>query len=208
MSIPASAMTLIAMGSTPLGSTPAEYGSIRSAFKWRVHASAIWLRQELPVHKKSTFKTFCAEDIFDFLLRFEFELPEIPCKLCLSLPIERWAIIGVFASLSNLRGKDHTRWLTALATVRLGEEFQDFEYLWLWSTFETGLNFSPSLPDIVDFLPEPFDDFLPFRTVTEGIYADFSRMNRDEFAMQPEGNAGRVIDVLKTPKHCIQIRNH
>src|SRR5208337_478220 len=121
---------------------------------------------------------------------------------------ERWAIIGVFASFSHLRGKDHTRWLTALATVRLGEEFQDFEYLWLWSTFETGLNFSPSLPDIVDFLSQPFDDFLSLRLVTEGIYTDFLRMNRDEFPLQPEGNAGRVIDVLKTPEHRIQIRNH
>jgi hypothetical protein len=135
-------------------------------------------------------------------------LPEIPFKLCLSLPVERWAIIGVFSSLSNLRSKDHTRWLTALATVGLGEEFQDFEHPWLWSTFETGLNFSPSLPDTVYFMPEPFNDFLPLRLITEGIYADFPRMNRDEFPMQLEGNARRVIDVLKTPKHGIQIWNH
>jgi hypothetical protein len=143
-----------------------------------------------------------------FLLRFEFELPEIPCKLCLSLPIERWAIIGVFASLCNLRGKNHTRWLTALTTVSLGEELQDFEHLWLGNAFETRLNFSPSLPDIVDFLPEPFDDFLPFCLVIEGIYADFPRVNRDEFPMQLEGNARRGIDVLKTPERGVQIWNH
>jgi hypothetical protein len=33
-------------------------------------------------------------------------------------------------------------------------------------------------------------------------------MNRDEFPLQLEGNTGRVIDVLKTPKRGIQIRNH
>jgi hypothetical protein len=134
---------------------------------------------ELPVQKKVPFATAW----FVFLLWFEFELPEIPCKSCLSLPIERWTIIEVFASLCNMGSKDHTCWLTALTTVSFGEQSQDFDHLWFWSTFETGLNCSSVLPGIVDFLSQPFNDFLSLRLVTGGLYADFPRMNHDQLPM-------------------------
>src|SRR3954451_5945088 len=55
MSTPASAMARTARGFMPWGSTPAEWASIRSALSCFAHPSAIWLRQELPVQRNSTF---------------------------------------------------------------------------------------------------------------------------------------------------------
>ena len=53
MSTPASAMTVTAWASKPCAAIPAEQGSHASPSSTRAHASAIWLRQELPVHTKS-----------------------------------------------------------------------------------------------------------------------------------------------------------
>ena len=46
------------------------------------------------------------------------------------------------SSPPNMGSKDHTCWLAALTTVSFGEQSQDFEHFWFWSTFETGLNCS------------------------------------------------------------------
>ena len=46
---------LTALGSTPRGRVPAEYGSKTPAWRHRVHASAIWLLQEFPVQRKRMF---------------------------------------------------------------------------------------------------------------------------------------------------------
>ena len=73
-----------------------------------------------------------------------------------------------FASLCNIGSKDHTCWMTALTTVSFGEQSQDFEHLWFWSTFETGLDFSSALPGIVDFFSQPFNDFLSLRFISWG----------------------------------------
>src|SRR5687767_11240801 len=54
MSTPASRMTRTAFGFIPCVSMPAEYASITSPLSRRAHPSAIWLRQELPVHRNST----------------------------------------------------------------------------------------------------------------------------------------------------------
>lgn len=49
-----------------------------------------------------------------------FELSEIRFKFCSALPIDQWAIIGTFACLCDMGSKDHTCWVTALATVGFG----------------------------------------------------------------------------------------
>jgi hypothetical protein len=48
-------MTLIARGSTACGFVPADHASMLSPFKWRAQPSAIWLRHEFPVQRKSIF---------------------------------------------------------------------------------------------------------------------------------------------------------
>gem|GEM_PF-6019956 len=55
MSTPASAMALTARGFIPCFSMPAEWASSTSPFSCRVQPSAIWLRQELPVHRNRIF---------------------------------------------------------------------------------------------------------------------------------------------------------
>ncbi|MBQ7023939.1 MAG: hypothetical protein IJN29_10175 [Akkermansia sp.] len=52
MSTPASAMTSSMRGLSPCFSTPAEYMCTPCGACRRANASAIWLRQELPVQRK------------------------------------------------------------------------------------------------------------------------------------------------------------
>src|SRR5262245_50923322 len=60
ISTPASAIALTASGFRLCGSVPAEYASISSPLSFLAHPSAIWLRQELPVHRKSTRRRLAA----------------------------------------------------------------------------------------------------------------------------------------------------
>lgn len=70
MSTPASAITFIALGLTPDGHTPAEYGSMRSAFKYLAQPCAIWLRQELPVQRKRILVFFHVQTSMSIVLQF------------------------------------------------------------------------------------------------------------------------------------------
>src|SRR5688500_967945 len=53
MSTPTSAIAATASGFSGCGSAPAEADASESERSARAHPSAIWLRQELPVHRKS-----------------------------------------------------------------------------------------------------------------------------------------------------------
>src|SRR3989304_4622609 len=66
MSTPTSAITRTASAFNCDGSTPAEQASTASALRCRAHPSAIWLRHELPVQRKSTVSL---PSIVDSLIR-------------------------------------------------------------------------------------------------------------------------------------------